>query len=51
MDDDVIDQHIELYVNDHTLDIGDGIVAVEKLLKIAEELNLIPRSEKTIFVD
>lgn len=51
LDDDVIDQHIKLYVNDHTLDIGDGITAVEKLLKTAEELNLIPHSEKQIFVD
>ncbi len=51
LDDDVIDQHIKLYVNDHTLDIGDGIVAVEKLLKTAEESNLIPHSEKKIFVD
>lgn len=49
LDDDVIDQHIKLYVNDHTLDIGDGIVAVEKLLKTAEELNLIPHSGNTIF--
>ncbi|PWB56983.1 MAG: 1,4-dihydroxy-6-naphthoate synthase [Candidatus Methanoperedenaceae archaeon] len=51
LDDDVIDQHIKLYVNDHTLDIGDGLLAVEKLLKTAEELNLIPHSEKKIFVD
>jgi len=49
LDDDVIDQHIKLYVNDHTLDIGDGILAVEKLLKTAEELNLIPHSGNTIF--
>jgi 1,4-dihydroxy-6-naphthoate synthase len=51
LDNDVIDQHIKLYVNDHTLDIGDGITAVEKLLKNAEELNMIPPSEKPIFVD
>ncbi len=51
LDDDVIDQHIKLYVNDHTLDIGDGILAVEKLLKTAEEFNLIPHSEKMIFLD
>ena len=51
LDDDIIDRHIKLYVNDYTLDIGDGIVAVEKLLKTAEELNLIPRSEKPIFGD
>ena len=51
LDDDIIDRHIKLYVNDYTLDIGDGIVAVEKLLKTAEELNLIPHSEKPIFGD
>jgi len=51
LDDDVIEQHIKLYVNDYTRDLGDGIAAVEKLLKTAEELNLIPHSGKTIFVD
>ena len=51
LDDKVIEQHIKLYVNDYTRDLGDGIVAVEKLLKTAEELNLIPHSGKTIFVD
>lgn len=51
LDDEVIDQHIQLYVNDYTLDIGDGAAAVEKLLKTAEELNLIPHSDKPIFVD
>lgn len=51
LDDNIIDRHINLYVNDYTLDIGDGIVAVEKLLKTAEVLNLIPHSEKPIFFD
>lgn len=51
MDDDVIEQHIKLYVTDYTLDIGDGIAAVEKLLKTAEELKLIPRSENPLFID
>ena len=51
LDDEVIEQHIKLYVNDYTRDLGDGIVAIEKLLKTAEELNLIPHSGKTIFVD
>ncbi len=51
MDDDVIDQHIRLYVNDYTLEIGDGVAAVEKLLKTAEELNLIPHSDKPLFID
>ncbi len=51
LDDNVIEQHIKLYVNDYTRDLGDGIAAVEKLLKTAEDLKLIPHSEKTIFVD
>ncbi len=51
LEDDVIDQHINLYVNDFTLDIGDGIIAIEKLLKTAEELKLIPQSDKHFFSD
>ncbi len=49
LDDDVIDQHIRLYVNDYTRDIGDGIIAIEKLMKTAEELSLIPHSDKPLF--
>jgi 1,4-dihydroxy-6-naphthoate synthase len=51
LDDEVIDKHIQLYVNDYTLDIGDGIVAIEKLLESAEELHLIPHSDKPVFID
>ena len=51
LDNEVIEQHIQLYVNDYTLDIGDGIIAIEKLLKNAEELNLIPHSDKPVFID
>lgn len=50
LDDEVIDQHIGLYVNDYTLDIGDGVAAVEELLKRAEGLHLVPISEKHIFI-
>lgn len=49
LDDEVINQHIGLYVNDYTLDIGDGAAAVEELLKRAEKLNLIPHSDKPLF--
>ncbi|MDD5615452.1 MAG: 1,4-dihydroxy-6-naphthoate synthase [Candidatus Methanoperedens sp.] len=49
LDDEVIEQHIGLYVNDYTLDIRDGIFAVEKLLNMAKRLNLIPYSDKHIF--
>lgn len=51
LDDDVIDQHLKLYVNDYSLDIGDGINSVEELLKRAGELNLIPYSDRSIFID
>ncbi len=51
LDDEVIDQHIQLYVNDHSLDLGDGTTAVEVMLKKAEALNLIPHSEKPILID
>jgi 1,4-dihydroxy-6-naphthoate synthase len=51
LEDDVIDQHIKLYVNDYSLDMGGGVVAVEELLKTAQELNLIPKSSKPIFID
>jgi 1,4-dihydroxy-6-naphthoate synthase len=51
LDDDVIDRHIGLYVNDYTLEIGDGAAAVEKLLKTAGELHLIPHSDKPVFID
>lgn len=51
LDDEVIDQHIGSYVNDYTLDIGDGVAAVEELMKRAEELHLVPHSEKQIFID
>jgi 1,4-dihydroxy-6-naphthoate synthase len=51
LEDDVIDQHIKLYVNDYSLDMRDGVIAVEELLKTAQELNLIPHSSKPIFID
>jgi 1,4-dihydroxy-6-naphthoate synthase len=50
LDDMVIDQHIGLYVNDYTLDIGDGIFAVKEMLKRAEELHLIPQGDKPLFM-
>jgi 1,4-dihydroxy-6-naphthoate synthase len=51
LEDDVIEKHIGLYVNDYTLEIGDGAAAVEKLLETAEELHLIPHSDKPLFID
>ncbi len=51
LEDEVIEQHIGLYVNEYTLEIRDGIFAVEKLLNMAKRLNLIPYSDKHIFIN
>lgn len=51
LEDEVISQHIDLYVNEHTLDLGEGALAVEKLLQMAEESNVIPESNNPIFID
>lgn len=51
LDDAVINSHIELYVNDFSLDLGEeGIRAVETLLKRAEERGLIPACDKPLIV-
>ena len=50
-DDSVIDEHVKLYVNDYSIDIGDdGIRAVRKLLDMAEERGTIKKSSKPIFI-
>jgi len=47
--DSVIEQHIGLYVNDYSLDIGgDGIRAVEGLFRMAEEKGIIKRSSRPL---
>jgi 1,4-dihydroxy-6-naphthoate synthase len=49
LEDEVIEQHINLYVNDYSLDIGDdGVRAVEELFRRAEERGIIPRSAKPL---
>jgi 1,4-dihydroxy-6-naphthoate synthase len=50
--DDVIEQHINLYVNDYSIDLGeDGISAVEELLKRAELKGIIERSRHDFLCD
>ncbi|MDA1191175.1 MAG: 1,4-dihydroxy-6-naphthoate synthase, partial [Candidatus Poribacteria bacterium] len=52
MDDDVMRRHIDLYVNEFTLDYGDeGEDAIRYLFNAAEELGIIPRSDRTLFID
>lgn len=51
LDDSVIDEHIKLYVNDYSIDIGDnGIRAVRKLLEMAEERGIIKKSAMPLFI-
>jgi 1,4-dihydroxy-6-naphthoate synthase len=51
LENEVIDAHINLYVNDFSLNLGDeGIRAVEALLSRAESRGLIPKSDKPLFL-
>ena len=51
MDRNVMKSHIELYVNEYSLDLGnEGKVAIRKLFRIAEEKNVIPQVPNRIFL-
>jgi len=51
MDEKVMYQHIDLYVNEYTEDLGDkGRAAVQHLFDRADELDLIPPVEEPLFV-
>ena len=51
LDNDVINNHIELYVNDFSLDLGEeGVQAVNSLLSRAEKRGLIPPCELPLFI-
>ena len=52
LDDDVVRNHIDLYVNNFSVDLGDeGIQAVKFLLCRAEERGLIPACELPLFAE
>ncbi len=51
MDDDVMRQHIDLYVNAFTRDYGrEGEAAIGHLLQTAEDLGIVPRSVQPLFI-
>ena len=51
MDPEVMKQHIDLYVNDFTLDLGAaGRQAVEEMYRVARALKILPDTEAAIFV-
>jgi len=48
LSDEVINRHIDLYVNDYSLDIGqDGNRAVKELLSRAEDAGIIPKAKQS----
>jgi 1,4-dihydroxy-6-naphthoate synthase len=52
MDETVMKSHIDLYVNDFSLDLGEeGLAAVRRLFDEAEACGIFPRSGKTLLVD
>ncbi len=51
LSDDVINQHIDLYVNNFSIDIGqEGEKAASELISRAEATGVIPKSEKNILI-
>ncbi|MBI5663485.1 MAG: 1,4-dihydroxy-6-naphthoate synthase, partial [Nitrospirae bacterium] len=51
LSDDVINQHIDLYVNGFSIDVGDeGGKAVAELISRAEESRIIPKSKLPAFI-
>ena len=52
MDEEVMRQHIELYVNDYTLEYGqDGEAAIHDLIIRAEAAEIIPPTGESLFID
>ena len=52
MEDEVMRQHIELYVNPFTYDYGvEGEAAIHYLMDTAQQLGIIPKSDQSLFGD
>lgn len=52
MDPEVMAAHIDLYVNDHTLDYGaDGEAAIHHLMDRAVDAGVLPASDTPLFID
>jgi 1,4-dihydroxy-6-naphthoate synthase len=52
MDDEVIRQHIDLYVNEYTVDLGEeGRLAIKTLLELAHKRDLTPPLPAGLFLD
>jgi len=52
LDEDVMSNHIDLYVNDFSLDLGqEGLAAVRKFFAEAEARNVFPHSDKPLLAE
>ena len=52
MEDEVMRQHIALYVNAFTSDYGtEGESAIRYLMETAQQLSIVPKSTQSLFVD
>jgi 1,4-dihydroxy-6-naphthoate synthase len=52
MDRDVMRSHIDLYVNDFSLDLGrEGLAAVRRLFHEAEAREILPRSDMPLLAE
>jgi 1,4-dihydroxy-6-naphthoate synthase len=52
IDDTVVRQHIDLYVNEYSLDLGDeGTQAIGRLLELAHERGLVPPLSAGLFLN
>lgn len=52
MDKKVMMQHVELYVNKYSIDLGEeGKNAITQMFNLAQEKGIIPKIEKNIFID
>jgi 1,4-dihydroxy-6-naphthoate synthase len=51
LEEEVIEQHINFYVNDYSLDIGEeGLAAVQELLRRAESIGIKKRRDDLLCV-
>ena len=52
MDKEVMMQHVELYVNKYSIDLGDdGKAAITQMFNLAQEKGIIPKIDNNIFID
>ena len=51
MSEEVMRQHIDLYVNNYSLDLGGGRQAIETLYKVYKEMNPRISNDEALFID